>query len=131
VESNKIKIWLADDSPVYRTLITQELRMGLGAEVKTFPDGDSLIAAYAKNSPPDLILLDFHFDFDDHENNGSRTLRKLREMGVQTPAVLVTGVSEPEFVAERKQEDFIDVIDKFHDDMIGHLKEIISSIGKK
>jgi len=45
--------------------------------------------------------------------------------------VLVTGVSEPEFVAERKQEDFIDVIDKFHDDMIGHLKEIISSIGKK
>lgn len=123
------EIWLADDSPVYRTLIAQELRHTTGLKVRCFNDGDALVKAYTQN--PLLIILDFHFDFDDHSKNGSKTLEDLRAIGCSSPVVLVTGVSEAEFVVERKKEDFLDVLDKFEEDLTGRLTEIVSDLLEK
>lgn len=120
------QIWLADDSPVYRTLISQELRFTTGIKIRCFNDGDSLVKAYSED--PMLIILDFHFDFDDHEKNGSNTLLQLREKGCKSPVILVTGVSEEHFVAEKRKEDFLEVFDKFEEDMIGRLTTIIKSL---
>jgi DNA-binding NtrC family response regulator len=122
-------IWLADDSPVYRTLISQELKLATGYSVRSFPDGDSLVNALEDD--PLLIILDFHFDFDDHSNNGSETLKKLRAKGCKSPVVLVTGVSDEDFVKEKSQEDFIRIFDKFEDNMTDELAGMIRQLAAK
>ena len=123
MKNTQAPIVLADDSSVYRVLIKRELEAATGMRVDAYPDGETLLKEI--DYEPLIILLDYHFDFDNEENNGSKTLVELRNKKIKAPVVLVTGISNPEFVASRAKEDFIAVIDKFDEDMIARIVEII------
>ncbi len=51
-----LTILLADDAPLFRELVADVLRTRLGADVRTFGDGEELLAAAADR--PDLAIVD-------------------------------------------------------------------------
>lgn len=88
-------IMVVDDESSVR-LGMQSLLEGLGARV-TLASGTAEALAAAKNERPDLLLVDFRLRGDD---SGLDTVRELRRLYADLPAILISGDTAPDRLRE-------------------------------
>jgi FixJ family two-component response regulator len=98
-------IAVVDDDPAVCHSLTFALEIE-GFEVKAFRSGDDILK--------DEDLASFHcliIDYSMPGMNGLELLRQLRNRGIVTPAILITGVTRPS-LHERAQSAGILVVEK-------------------
>ncbi len=88
-----MKILIVDDQRSGRRVLKQMLATVAETEIHEAASVDEAIAAVEKLSP-DLLLLDIRLSDDPRDRGGLEILRKVRASGRQTPAVMVTSMSE-------------------------------------
>jgi DNA-binding response OmpR family regulator len=82
------RVLVADDSETILLLMRTRLEMA-GYEVDTAADGQEVVERWRDGDParlPDVLLLDAMMP----RKSGLDALRELREMGVETPALIVS-----------------------------------------
>lgn len=82
------RVLVADDSETILLLMRTRLEMA-GYEVDTAADGQEVVDRWREGDParlPDILLLDAMMP----RKSGIDALRELREMGVETPALIVS-----------------------------------------
>lgn len=82
------RVLVADDSETILLLMRTRLEMA-GYEVDTAADGQEVVDRWHHGDPallPDILLLDAMMP----RKSGIDALRELREMGVETPALIVS-----------------------------------------
>lgn len=91
----KLAVLIEDEGPL---LLGLKLKLlGIGYKSACFTDGESAVREIkmlvSAGVPPDLIITDYELpDF-----SGAEVLKKLRNMGISVPAVLMSGYSGKEF----------------------------------
>lgn len=83
-----IRVLVADDSETILLLMRTRLEMA-GYEVDTAVDGQEVVERWRDGDPaqlPDVLLLDAMMP----RKSGIDALRELRQMGVETPALIVS-----------------------------------------
>jgi DNA-binding NtrC family response regulator len=88
-----VKILIVDDQRSGRRVLKQMLGALPDAELLEAASVDEALAAVEKSSP-DLLLLDIRLADDPRDRGGLEILRRVRASGRQTPAVMVTSMSE-------------------------------------
>ncbi len=88
-----MKILIVDDQRSGRRVLKQMLSTLPDAEILEAATLDEALAAVEKSSP-DLLLLDIRLSDDPRDRGGLEILRRVRASGRQTPAVMVTSMSE-------------------------------------
>nr|WP_231116075.1 response regulator transcription factor [Motilibacter rhizosphaerae] len=81
---SEARLLVVDDEPNIRELLSASLRFA-GFEVEVAADGATALQM-ARSAPPDLLVLDVMMPGLD----GLTVLRRLRELGVETPVLLLT-----------------------------------------
>lgn len=85
---DNIHVLIADDEPEIRTIASRALR-SQGIQTTEYGNGDEAYDAILK-TPFDLILLDINMDGMD----GFHVLQNIRERGIETPVLIITGNDE-------------------------------------
>ena len=86
-----VKVLVADDSETILLLLRTRLEME-GYEVETAADGQEVLDRLGTDGfQPDLLLLDAMMP----RKSGIDALRELREVGVDTPALIVSAHQNP------------------------------------
>jgi DNA-binding response OmpR family regulator len=89
---SKIRILVADDDPNCRELVARALG-GPGTEVLTATDGGELLELTADDEHVlDLIVTDINMPWME----GLQVLASIREAGLTTPVLVITGVTRPD-----------------------------------
>jgi DNA-binding NtrC family response regulator len=88
-----MRILIVDDQRSGRRVLRQMLATLADVELLEAATQAEAIAAVEKSSP-DLLLLDIRLSDDPRDRGGLDILRKVRASGRQTPAVMVTSMSE-------------------------------------
>ena len=88
-----MKILIVDDQRSGRRVLKQMLAALPDVEILEAAGQDEAIAA-VERSAPDLLLLDIRLSDDLRDRGGLEILRRVRASGRQTPAVMVTSMSE-------------------------------------
>jgi CheY-like chemotaxis protein len=96
--SRKYKVLLAEDELSVNRLLQRYLRM-IGLEVVAATNGREALELYRKEAP-DLLVS----DVDMPEMSGLQLLSRIRETDRRLPAILVSGLGDPE--AGRAQRDY-------------------------
>jgi DNA-binding response OmpR family regulator len=87
-----IRILVADDDPNCRELVARAL-YGPGTEVVTANDGGELLELTADDEHAlDLIVTDINMPWME----GLQVLASIREAGLTTPVLVITGVTRPD-----------------------------------
>ena len=88
-----MKILIVDDQRSGRRVLKQMLSSLAEVEILEAAGQDEALAVVERSSP-DLLLLDIRLSDDPRDRGGLEILRKVRASGRQTPAVMVTSMSE-------------------------------------
>jgi len=88
-----MKVLIVDDQRSGRRVLRQMLAALPDTEILEASGQDDALAAVERSSP-DLLLLDIRLTDDPRDRGGLEILRKVRASGRQTPAVMVTSMSE-------------------------------------
>ncbi len=88
-----MKILIVDDQRSGRRVLKQMLAPVPDTEILEAQNLEEALAAVEKSSP-DLLLLDIRLSDDPRDRGGLEILRRVRASGRQTPAVMVTSMSE-------------------------------------
>jgi DNA-binding NtrC family response regulator len=88
-----MKILIVDDQRSGRRVLKQMLSSLPDVEILEAAGQDEALAVVERSSP-DLLLLDIRLSDDPRDRGGLDILRKVRASGRQTPAVMVTSMSE-------------------------------------
>ncbi|MFT3769842.1 MAG: sigma-54 dependent transcriptional regulator [Minicystis sp.] len=88
-----MKILIVDDQRSGRRVLKQMLSSLADVEILEAAGQDEALAVIERSSP-DLLLLDIRLSDDPRDRGGLDILRKVRASGRQTPAVMVTSMSE-------------------------------------
>ncbi|APR79691.1 Response regulator of zinc sigma-54-dependent two-component system [Minicystis rosea] len=88
-----MKILIVDDQRSGRRVLKQMLSSLAEVEILEAAGQDEALAVVERSSP-DLLLLDIRLSEDPRDRGGLEILRKVRASGRQTPAVMVTSMSE-------------------------------------
>ena len=93
----KLKVLLADDHQMVREALTPFIRR-IGRDVQIFQAGtlDEAVAEASRSSPLDLIILDIRMP----GMHGLAGLREMRERYPGVPIVMLSGVDDPDDMAE-------------------------------
>ncbi len=86
--STPVKILLADDDRLVRTIVT-DLLGELGHDVVQAENGQQVLDL-SETSQPDLMILDFLMP----KLSGIDALRQLRAAGHRTPAIILTAITD-------------------------------------
>ena len=86
-------IAVVDDEASVRVAL-QRLIRAAGLNVKTFPSGIEVLE-FIQQQRPDCVVLDLHMP----NVNGFEVQRRLAEVGVRVPVVVITGHDTPESCA--------------------------------
>ena len=86
------RVWLVDDNHNFRSLLAGLLD-GEGFECeRDFPNPDEALAALARETPPDIILLDIQMG----EYNGLDAIRPFKTVARDTHVMMLTTFAPPE-----------------------------------
>jgi DNA-binding NtrC family response regulator len=111
------RILVIDDEPNVRTVLTMLLEDD-GYEVQTAENGDSGIAVLENGPAVDLVISDLKMPGRD----GLAVLKRLREIGQETPLVMITAYGSIEKAVEAMKCGAADFITKpFNKDVIRHV----------
>jgi DNA-binding NtrC family response regulator len=88
-----VKILIVDDQRSGRRVLKQMLAAVPDSELCEASTVAEALAVVEKSSP-DLLLLDIRLSDDPRDRGGLEILRRVRASGLQTPAVMVTSMSE-------------------------------------
>jgi two-component system response regulator ChvI len=81
-----LRVFAVDDDEPFRSLLSDELTE-YGFDVTVFADGEALLAAVDAAATADVIILDWRLP----KQPGIELLPKLRQAGVDSPVVILTG----------------------------------------
>ncbi|MFW5857658.1 MAG: response regulator, partial [Planctomycetota bacterium] len=102
------RILLADDEDLVRELTATRLR-DLGHTVEAFPDGESLLAAFAhRRGETDLVLLDVLMPGMD----GLEVFHRVREIDPEARVLFVTGYADQARLGAALEDGAFDIIHK-------------------
>jgi two-component system chemotaxis response regulator CheY len=90
-----MKVLLADDDPLCRTLVKVSLKGIEGTDVKEAEDGDQALRLL-RGSSFDLVILDWQMPGKD----GLEIVKSLRAMGSRVPVLMVTAEAAKDRVVE-------------------------------
>ncbi|HEX8733447.1 MAG TPA: sigma-54 dependent transcriptional regulator [Ktedonobacterales bacterium] len=107
-ETTELLALICDDDAAVRDF----LREVLEAEGYTIAEADNSAETLAKALPaggkrPDVVLLDYHMDVD-----GLRMLKQLRDQGLESPIIMMTGMAPGATAAEAIQSGAVDYLGK-------------------
>lgn len=104
------KILIIDDSADDYTLVERAIRnAGIQAEILYASDG--LMGSMAASQQGiDCIFLDYHLP----KMNGLEVLKKIRDKGIDTPVIMLTGQTEEHIIVELLKEGATDYISKYN-----------------
>jgi len=108
-------LYIVEDTPMERTLITDHLAKYSGISVKGFFTGESCIKEIINNTSvrPDLVLVDYYLDSSiASKRDGLETLDKIKEISPETEVVMLTSVENPRIMELAKQKGALDYIVK-------------------
>jgi DNA-binding NtrC family response regulator len=88
-----VKILVVDDQRSGRRVLKQMLAALPDTEILEAASVDDALATIEASSP-DLLLLDIRLTADPRDRGGLEILRTVRAQGLQTPAVIITSMSE-------------------------------------
>ena len=97
--SDKSRIFVVDDDPLFAEMLSDHLKDELYAEVSSFPTGEACLAKI--NTKPDLIVLDYHLN--SREKSAANGVDILREIKGEQKAVPVIMLSSQESYATASQ----------------------------
>jgi len=87
-----LKILVVDDTRSVQIFVKTLLAKGEGIEPTSVQNGEEALEVLKTRKDFDLILLDWEMP----KLNGPDTLRKIKEMGIEIPTVMMTTKSEQE-----------------------------------
>jgi DNA-binding response OmpR family regulator len=113
------KILVVEDSKSYLFILTESLR-DAGFTVITAKDGEAGLEAI-KTDNPDLVLLDITMP----KMDGITMSKKLKELGVKTPIIFLTNMSDLKHISEAMETatDYIVKADTSVDGVVTKVKE--------
>jgi CheY-like chemotaxis protein len=94
VRPTRTRILIADDDEDCRELVSLALHAP-GTEICMAASGAELIELVAEGGPFDLIVTDINMPWME----GLQVLASIREAGLTTPALVITGVTRPDLQA--------------------------------
>ena len=87
--SNKIKLFLVDDDPLFLKSLELEFKEHADFEIETYPTGELCVKNLSHN--PDIIILDYHLDgIEKNAMNGMETLDKIKGFTSDTPVIMLS-----------------------------------------
>lgn len=98
---------LVDDDADFREVLSAELA-DCGFRVSCFADGDSFLAAMSDGSQAEVLVLDWALP----QMSGFELLGALRDRGIATPVIFLTGYALVERELQALDHGAIDFIDK-------------------
>jgi two-component system, OmpR family, response regulator len=89
MKNNKIRIFLADDDPIYLKWLEIEFLMQPNFIVETFPTGEKCLENLSHN--PDVVILDYHLDsMNKNAISGVETLDRIKAHNPEIPVVMLS-----------------------------------------
>jgi two-component system, OmpR family, response regulator ChvI len=126
-EGDRTSIVLVDDDAAYREAAAVELEC-LGFDVVALADGASLLDFFAAGSRCDIIVLDWYLQ----SGSSIDFLSQLRNRGVVTPVVFLTGVPATAYECAALDRGALDFVDKLRGlDVLARRVRLIVDSGKK
>lgn len=106
VDAAQPSVVLVDDDPLFLSTLAMNLE-DAGFRVAAFGAGQDALAHLAEAPPPAALLLDWQMPAMD----GLEVLRRVREAGVDSPAIFLTSLTQPiyeEMALDRGAVDFVE-----------------------
>lgn len=129
IEAKKSRILLMDDEEIVRNVATDMLS-SLGHDVESASDGqeaiESFIRAREGGKPFDLVILDLTVR---KGMAGEETIRRIREIDPDVPAVVSSGDAESPAVVGYREHGFSAVLNKPY--RIAAMKECLNGLLKQ
>jgi two-component system, OmpR family, response regulator ChvI len=126
-DAPRTAVVLVDDDDAYREAAAVELDC-LGFEVAALADGPSLIEFFAAGKRCDIIVLDWYLQ----SGSSIDFLSQLRNRGVETPVVFLTGVPATAYECAALDRGALDFVDKLRGlDVLARRIRLIVDSGKK
>lgn len=106
---NKRKVFIVDDSPLYREVISNELKEISNIEISTYSSAENCLKNMDQS--PALIILDFYLDGENSENmNGHFAMQQFRKLKKCPQILFVSSIKNEELLMEYSQYLDIDFI---------------------
>lgn len=123
----KLLIYVIEDNKLIRQLITQKLSGIYDLTVLEFDNGDSVFGCL-KQSPPDLVILDYHFSQSELKYpNGLSFLQALKRYS-SVPVIALSGQGEKEVMSAIIEKGATDYISKDEPDFLDDLQKSVNNI---
>lgn len=108
-------LYIVEDTPVERVLLSDHLAKYPGIKIKGFFTGEACIKEIVDNlaEQPDLVLVDYYLDSSlGSKRDGLETLDKIKEICPGAEVVMLTSVENPRIMELAKQKGALDYIVK-------------------
>jgi two-component system OmpR family response regulator len=106
---NKRKVFIVDDSALYREVISNELKQISNIEISTYSSAENCLKNMDQD--PALIILDFYLDGENSENmNGHFAMQQFRKLNKCPQILFVSSILNEELLMEYSQHRDVDFI---------------------
>lgn len=105
--AGRVRVVLVDDDELFRESVGQNLS-DAGYEVRGFGEGAAAIDWFSSGGGADLVLLDWKMP----EMNGIEVLRRLRQNGLETPVIFLTGLTDQIYEEAALMSGAVDFVEK-------------------
>lgn len=106
---NKTNVFIVDDSPLYRELISNELKEIENIEISTFDSAEHFLKKM--DLQPSLVILDFYLDGENDQNmNGHEAIQHLRQLKKQPNIIFISSIINEALLQEYSNYRNIDFI---------------------
>ena len=107
VPAQRTRVVLVDDDDLFRESVSQNL-VEAGYEARGFSEGSKAIEWFGSGGHADLLLLDWKMP----EMNGIEVLRRLRQNGLDTPVIFLTGLTDQIYEEAALMSGAVDFVEK-------------------
>lgn len=128
MKTEKIKIFLVDDDPVYLKLLEIEFLDHADFIIETYPTGELCMENLSHS--PDIIILDYYLDgIDKNAMDGIETLDRIKSFNPDIPVIMLSAQDKIEVAVDCMHHRAFDYLVKSETAFV-RLKKIITTIFK-